>query len=261
MLHSFSIQNPKFLRWITIFVSLLFIPAFMYGVASIWSVLFAITIAYYFRRRLVGAVQLSISLGRYETIKNLLFLTLDVVLFVSIPFLLQIIVSNDVVLSNTLDNYFFEKIKPISFGKIDYTEALLSEKLFFLFLFLFQLNILVMFFVAFSEVENLLIQLFTGKNLKYQNDFDQKKHALYFIQLKFFTFLGGGMFFLCLALVVCAHIFAAYLYKNADVLNDLVLVSAIIIINLVSFLILYSFHLGNLMVSRAVEPLNSHNDR
>ena len=82
-------QNPKTMRWIAVGVSFLFIPAFLLGIASIWSIIFAITIAYYFRRQLL---ELNLNIESYEswkqrawyTRKNLFFIILRCYLIVTL---------------------------------------------------------------------------------------------------------------------------------------------------------------------------------
>ncbi len=49
-------SNIPALRVATIFVSFLFIPSFVYGVVGVWTIFYAVVIAYFFRRRLIGII-------------------------------------------------------------------------------------------------------------------------------------------------------------------------------------------------------------
>lgn len=101
-------------RSLTYVIALLFIPAFIYGVASIWTVIFSVVLAVFFRRRLMGIIQgyadfeSCIDKWKYAR-KNIWLLILECILVTAVPAVLCFLMVSDSGTASGIDGILYRK--------------------------------------------------------------------------------------------------------------------------------------------------------
>ena len=170
------INNINFLRVLTIIVAAAFVPAFLYGVASVWSIVFAVLMAVHMRAYLINTLNKckevqQADLESWFVKRKLLFLVAEGVFILMLPIILLMIYSyGSVGIENSLDTKVYSKLQSSIFESMPKDTLTFEIRLVFSTLFTFLCVLSAFFLIATKKMYQVFLKYYHVVSPHYLED-------------------------------------------------------------------------------------------